>query len=107
MPSKRVTPDFDTEHRYYQELADFFSVFVDPTRLKILHVLMDGEKCVKKISELVGLNQSACSHQLRTLKHHGLVKSKREGKFIRYSICDEHISEIIEIGSIHIGEKKR
>lgn len=71
------------EHDYYYNMAEFFSIFSDPTRLKILHALLDGEKCVKKICEIVGLNQSTCSHQLKILRQYKVVKAKREGKFIR------------------------
>lgn len=69
-------------------------------------MLLDGEKCVQKISSILNLNQSTCSHQLKLLKQYKLVKARREGKFIRYSLDDEHIEKIIKIGDEHVkGDK--
>jgi|GEM_PF-2910005 len=89
---------FRESHDYYVDMAELFSIFSDPTRLKVLHALLDGEKCVKKICEIVGLNQSTCSHQLKILKQYKVVKAIRDGKYIRYSISDDKIKKIIEIG---------
>ncbi|MCD6450522.1 MAG: winged helix-turn-helix transcriptional regulator [Thermotogaceae bacterium] len=90
---------------YFYNLAAFFSIFSDPTRLKILHALLDGEKCVKKISEIVGLNQSTCSHQLKILRQHKVVKIKREGRFVRYSLNDDHIKKLMNVGEEHLSEE--
>ncbi len=87
-----------------QDLAEFFKVFGDPTRLKILYVLLCSEMCVYDIANLVGMSQSAISHQLRTLKQMDLVKNRREGKTIFYSLADSHIVNILSQGLDHIEE---
>ncbi|MCM1568707.1 MAG: metalloregulator ArsR/SmtB family transcription factor [Roseburia sp.] len=87
-----------------QELADFYKVFGDSTRLKILYVLLCSEMCVYDISSLLGMSQSAISHQLRVLKQMGLVKNRREGKTIFYAPADSHIVTILSQGLDHIEE---
>lgn len=87
-----------------QDLADFFKVFGDPTRLKILYVLLCEEMCVYDIANLLGMSQSAISHQLRVLKQMDLVKNRREGKTIFYSLADAHIVTILSQGLDHIEE---
>lgn len=87
-----------------QDLADFFKVFGDATRLKILYVLLCSEMCVYDIANLVGMSQSAISHQLRILKQMDLVKNRREGKIIFYSLADSHIVNILSQGLDHIEE---
>ncbi len=87
-----------------QDLAEFFKVFGDATRLKILYVLLCSEMCVYDIANLVGMSQSAISHQLRTLKQMDLVKNRREGKIIFYSLADSHIVTILSQGLDHIEE---
>ncbi|MBQ7775582.1 MAG: helix-turn-helix transcriptional regulator [Lachnospiraceae bacterium] len=87
-----------------QDLAEFFKVFGDATRLKILYVLLCSEMCVYDIANLVGMSQSAISHQLRTLKQMDLVKNRREGKTIYYSLADSHIVNILSQGLDHIEE---
>ncbi len=87
-----------------QELADFFKVFGDATRLKILYVLLCSEMCVYDIASILGMSQSAISHQLRVLKQMGLVKNRREGKIIFYSPADSHIVTILSQGLDHIEE---
>ncbi len=89
------------EHDYYYNMADFFSIFADCTRVKILHALLDGEKCVKKICAIVDINQSTCSHQLKILRQYKVVKAKRDGRFVKYSISDDRIKEIIEVAEDH------
>lgn len=86
------------------DLADFFKVFGDTTRIKILYVLMCREMCVCDIANLLGMTQSAISHQLRVLKQMDLVKNRREGKTIYYSLADGHISGILSQGLEHINE---
>ncbi len=85
-------------HNNYYDMADFFSIFTNPTRLKILYTLLDGEKCVKKICEILKINQSTCSHQLKILRQYNIVSIKRDGKFVRYSISNEHVKGILNIG---------
>ncbi len=87
-----------------QELADFFKVFGDVTRLKILNALLCAEMCVYDIANLLGSSQSAISHQLRVLKQMGLVKNRREGKTIFYALADAHIVTILSQGLDHIEE---
>lgn len=86
------------------ELADLFKMFADSTRIKILYDLFDGEKNVTEICEDIDMNQSAVSHQLRALKTAKLVKSRREGKSIKYSLDDDHVKTIISMGKDHIEE---
>lgn len=87
-----------------QDLAEFFRVFGDPTRLKILYVLKCSEMCVFDIANLLSMTQSAISHQLRVLKQMDLVKNRREGKTIFYSLADSHIVTILSQGIDHIEE---
>lgn len=87
-----------------QDLAEFFKVFGDATRLKILYVLLCSEMCVYDIAAVLGMSQSAISHQLRVLKQLDLVKHRREGKTIFYSLADAHIVTILSQGLDHIEE---
>ena len=86
------------------ELADLFKMFSDSTRIKILYDLFDGEKNVSEICADIEMNQSAVSHQLKLLKTSKLVKARREGKAIIYSLADEHVKTIIAMGKEHIEE---
>lgn len=86
------------------DLADFFKVFADSTRIKILYVLLQSEMCVCDIAQLTGATQSAVSHQLRTLKQMKLVKSRRDGKTVFYTLSDNHIMTILSQGIEHISE---
>lgn len=86
------------------DLADFFKIFGDTTRIKILYVLFQSEMCVCDIANLLTMSQSAISHQLRTLKQMDLVKFRREGKTVFYSLADSHIKTIINQGMEHINE---
>lgn len=86
------------------DLADLFKVFGDTTRIKILWALAESEMCVCDIASLLNMTQSAISHQLRVLKQARMVKNRRDGKVVFYSLDDEHIKQIFEIGLIHIKE---
>jgi ArsR family transcriptional regulator len=86
------------------DLADFFKVFGDSTRVKILYLLLCSEMCVGHIAATLGMTQSAISHQLRFLKQMKLVAAKREGKTIFYSLADAHIESILSQGYEHIKE---
>ena len=86
------------------ELAELFKMLADSTRIKILYSLMRGELCVADIAESVGASQSAVSHQLRILKAARLVKFQRDGKNVMYSLSDDHVKTIIEMGKEHIEE---
>lgn len=86
------------------DLAEFFRIFGDTTRIRILYVLMCSEMCVCDIATLLGMTQSAISHQLRVLKQMDLVKNRRDGKTIFYSLADGHIKSILSQGLDHINE---
>ena len=86
------------------DLAEFFKVFADSTRMKIIFALMENELCVCDIANIVQTTQSAISHQLRLLKQSKLVKFRKEGKVVYYSLDDEHISQIVKKGREHIEE---
>lgn len=86
------------------DLAELFKVFGDSTRIKILWALDAAEMCVCDISVLLNMTQSAISHQLRVLKQANLVKSRRDGKIVYYSLDDEHVKHIFDQGLIHINE---
>ena len=85
-------------------LAELFKVLGDQTRVKILFTLIKGEMCVCDIAELLEMTQSAISHQLRILKQARLVKYRREGKTVYYSVSDKHVSTILNMGMEHISE---
>ena len=86
------------------DLAELFKVFGDSTRIKILYALFEAELCVCDISKLLGLTQSAVSHQLRGLKNSRLVKFRRDGKTVFYSLADDHVRKIIAQGMEHVNE---
>ena len=86
------------------ELAELFKMFADSTRIKILYDLFDGEKNVSEICEDIQMNQSAVSHQLKALKTGKLIRSRRKGKAIFYSLDDDHVKTIIAMGKEHIEE---
>lgn len=88
------------------DLADLFKMFGDTTRAKILFALSESEMCVCAIAELLGMTQSAISHQLKTLKNSKLVGSRREGKTIFYFLADDHVKTIIAQGFEHLIEEK-
>ena len=88
------------------DLADLFKLFGDTTRIKILYALLESEMCVCAIADLLGMTQSAISHQLRILKDANLVGNRREGKTIYYFLSDDHVRTIIAQGFEHIMEKE-
>ncbi len=98
-----VKANMPQEDKLY-DLADFFKVFADSTRIKILYVLLMHEMCVCDLANTLGISQSAISHQLRTLKQMDLVRSRREGKTVFYSLADNHIKDILSQGLEHIEE---
>ena len=100
---KAVTAKMPDEDELY-DLAEIFKVFGDSTRIKILYVLFESEMCVCDIAQLLNMNQSAISHQLKILKQCRLVKSRREGKAVFYSLADGHVRTIINQGLEHIEE---
>ena len=90
------------EHLY--DLAELFKVFGDSTRIRILFVLFEAEVCVCDLAEALNMTPSAVSHQLKLLKQNKLVKSRRDGKSIFYSLADQHVRTIISQGMEHIEE---
>lgn len=95
--------DIPTEEELY-DLAELFKVFGDSTRIRILFQLFDKELSVGELADLLNMNQSAVSHQLKVLKQAKLVKNRRDGKSIIYSLDDEHVRTIIAMGINHIEE---
>lgn len=100
---QKVRKKMPAEDELYA-LADFYKVFGDATRIKILYVLLESQMCVCDLAELLNMTQSAISHQLRVLKQMKLVKNRREGKTVYYSLADGHIQAIISQGMEHIRE---
>ncbi len=87
---------------YY--LAELFKIFSDPTRTRILFTLTEEEKCVQDIADTIGMSQSSVSHQLRILKQSRLVRFRREGRTVYYSLADGHVLTILSQGLEHIQE---
>lgn len=98
-----VTEKMPAEEELYN-LAELFKVFGDSTRIRILFVLFEAEVCVCDLAKALNMTQSAISHQLRILKQNKLVKNRREGKSIFYSLADDHVRTIIAQGLNHIEE---
>lgn len=86
------------------DLADFFKIFADTTRIRILYALLCSEMCVCDLAQVLNMTQSAISHQLRILKQMDLVKNRRDGKTVFYSLSDGHIASILSQGMEHIEE---
>lgn len=99
----RVRAEMPAEEKLY-DLAELFKIFGDSTRIKILWALDESEMCVCDLAFLLNMTQSAISHQLRVLKQADLVKSRRDGKIVFYSLIDEHVKQIFDQGLIHISE---
>ncbi len=95
------------EEEIVNNLGDFFKILGDSTRIKILHVLFQSEMCVCDIAAVLSMTQSAISHQLRVLKQGRLVKYRKEGKVVYYSLDDDHVKHIMEESLTHILEKER
>lgn len=129
MDAKKTTPDTlpeapvcDTRHHHpgalqelqagmpeegaLQALAELYRLFGDPTRVRILFVLFEAETCVCDVAEALGMTVSAISHQLRLLKAAKLVKYRREGKTVLYSLADDHVRAILQMGTEHVMEAK-
>ena len=97
---RRMLPDENTLTR----LSDLFKVFGDGTRIRILYALFEEEVCVCDLAQLLGMTQSAVSHQLRVLKQARLIRSRREGKTVFYALADEHVRTLLSNGTDHINE---
>ncbi len=92
----------EEDHLY--DLAELFKVFGDSTRIRILYLLLESEMCVCDIAQCLSMTQSAISHQLRVLKNADLIRFRREGKTVIYSLADEHVRMILSCGMEHILE---
>ena len=96
--------EFELDEDELIEMAELFKMFGDSTRIKILSLLFEGEKCVQEITEASGSSQSAVSHQLRLLKQARLVRSRRSGKQIFYTLADDHVKTILGMAKEHLEE---
>ncbi len=96
--------DYLTDEDTLYRLAELFKVFGDPTRIRILYTLSDQELCVQDIARELEMTQSAISHQLRILKQMSLVKFRRDGKTMYYSLADDHVATIMAQGLEHVCE---
>lgn len=98
-------PEFSEEQEVLiDEMASFFRMMGDPTRIRILSLLFDEELCVHTLADRLEMTQSAVSHQLALLKHARLVRSRREGKHVYYSLADEHVKQVYELAREHLEE---
>ena len=100
---EKVQKEMPSEDTLY-DLTELFRIFGDSTRIKILYALFESELCVNDIAQVVGISQSAVSHQLRLLKTSKLVKFRREGKAMYYSLDDDHVRSMIALGMEHTEE---
>lgn len=103
VPIEEIKKDLPDELVLF-DLADIFKMLGDPTRLRIIFALKGKELCVSHLSEIVQMSSSAVSHQLKTLRIQKLIKSRREGKNIFYSLDDNHVDSIIATALEHVAE---
>lgn len=96
----------ELEKDFIRDVSEFFKVFGDVTRIRILQSLLAGEKNVSELADAVEMSQSAISHQLRVLRQNNLVKYQKEGKAVFYSLDDEHVQTILQQGMTHIRHKR-
>ena len=110
MKETPMQEEFDMEKELQQEfiheLAEFFKIFGDATRIRILQTLLEGERNVGDLADVLEMSQSAVSHQLRVLRQNDLVKYRKEGKTVFYSLDDEHIRMVLEQGMTHLRHKR-
>ena len=110
MEECRMQEEFDMEKElqmeFVQEMAEFFKIFGDGTRIRVLQTLMEGEKNVGDLAEVLEMSQSAVSHQLRVLRQNDLVKYRKEGKVVFYSLDDEHVENVLQQGMAHLRHKR-
>ena len=99
----RLLEEMPAEEDLY-DLAELFKVFGDSTRIKILYALFGAELCVGDLAQLLGMSQTAVSHQLRVLRTNKLVKGRKEGKIVFYSLADDHVRTILGQGRDHVDE---
>ena len=90
----------------FNKVGTFFKIIGDDTRLKILYALDNNEMCVCDIANLLNMTKSSISHQLKLLKDHGLVKSRKDGKEVYYMLDDEHVRSVVEVATAHVIHKE-
>lgn len=95
----------ELDNDFVKDLAEFFKVFGDATRIRILRLLLDQEQNVGELAESLDMTQSAVSHQLRVLRQNGLVRYRKEGKTVYYTLDDGHVRTVLEQGTTHIRHK--
>lgn len=110
MKEHLLSEEFDMEKElemeFIHEMAEFFKIFGDGTRIRILQTLLEGEKNVGELAEALEMSQSAVSHQLRVLRQNDLVKYRKEGKVVFYSLDDEHVENVLQQGMAHLRHKR-
>ena len=94
------------DDRTAQRLAEMFKTLGDPTRLRIISALMNGEVCVHELAKVLNISQSAISHQLRVLRHQGLVRFRKEGRHVYYTLDDEHVRDILDRALTHVAHQE-
>lgn len=95
----------ELDNDFVKDLAEFFKVFGDATRIRILRLLLEQEQNVGELAEALDMTQSAVSHQLRVLRQNGLVRYRKEGKTVYYTLDDSHVRTVLEQGTTHIRHK--
>lgn len=110
MQNRQPMEEFDMikelQMDFVHEIAEFFRIFGDGTRIRILQTLLEGEKNVGEIAEVLEMSQSAVSHQLRVLRQNDLVKYRKEGKVVYYSLDDMHVENVLQQGMEHLRHKR-
>lgn len=101
-----VDMEKELEKDFVRDLADFFKVFGDGTRIRILQTLLNGERNVGELAEALDMTQSAVSHQLRVLRQNDLVRYRKDGKTVYYALDDEHVRVLLEQGIVHLCHKR-
>ena len=96
-----------TDNAVVQALADMFSILGDPTRVRIVDALAEGELCVHEIADQVGISESAVSHQLRLMRAQRIVRGRREGRCVYYTLDDQHVLSLFQQGLRHVTEESR
>ena len=102
-----AAPTALTDSATVQALADTFRILGDPTRVRIVDALVQGERCVHEIAGLVGISESAVSHQLRLMRGMRLVRGRRAGRCVYYTLDDQHIVDLFQQGLRHVSEERR
>ena len=97
----------NTDAAVVQALADTFRILGDPTRVRIVDALAEGQLCVHEISERVGISESAVSHQLRLMRSMRIVRGRREGRCVYYTLDDQHVLDLFQLGLRHVMEARR